>query len=487
MLLRAELEKNKGLEFASLQKQTVTFLHQLTHLLVELSNRAGRMDKTHAQAKAAEVEVKRLKEVLNMMNANLVRERKGQQETESWVTKAEKETRASANALRKAKAELAFEEERQQEMASRIIEGELKALEAKKVAKERIAKAGCLVVKAFKASEEFNDARIAFSREAFNTALEIGFNNCRHRVAAQLPTMNLSFLDEDKEEGATGEPVPFETAAIEEQVEEEPMVVGFFPSPTVDASIPMPAPPIRAPADLSGTVPNLADPQSEYGTGMYWLVRKTMAGPLPFGITIRIGDLKIKTRISSLKQARRNVKPEHKAIARNMAMVEPIPRESHLMVVGPQATTGSTPRTNQSAVEPASGESQPTAARPRVSRDLMRPGFPRRKPSGSASGGSNNLIHRMFDAGFTAGFTRCRNQIRMAFPKLDLYGLSKGDPTPAVPRHTTSSIPRHAASLAPRRASHGVVIHEIDSDGAEIRGGGSSNKASEPEIDYSPM
>ncbi|EHA8586306.1 hypothetical protein COCNU_scaffold000158G000010 [Cocos nucifera] len=152
-------------------------------------------------------------------------------------------------------------------MASRIAEAELKVIEVEKVVEERIIKAWHLAMEAFKVFKEFNEARIAFNQEVFYTILEISFDNCHHQVVAQLPVVNLFFLDEDEEEEAIGESIPSELMAAEEQVGEKPMVVGVSPSPTIGAFVSMPTP-IEVPTGLSGTIPSPVDLQNkEEGEG----------------------------------------------------------------------------------------------------------------------------------------------------------------------------------------------------------------------------
>ncbi|EHA8586227.1 hypothetical protein COCNU_scaffold000110G000050 [Cocos nucifera] len=147
-------------------------------------------------------------------------------------------------------------------MASKIDEVELKVIEAKKVAEEQIIKVGCLTMEAFKASKKFSNARIAFNQEAFNSTLEIDFDNYHHRVIAQLLTMDLSLLDENEEEEAVGVPIFSELTAIEEQVEEELVAMGFSLSLTIDASTLMPTP-TGAPTGLPEIAPDSADPQNK--------------------------------------------------------------------------------------------------------------------------------------------------------------------------------------------------------------------------------
>ena len=48
------------------------------------------------------------------------------------------------------------------------------------MAEEQITEGEHLIVEAFKTSKEFNDVRVAFNHETFNTTLEIGFDYCHH-------------------------------------------------------------------------------------------------------------------------------------------------------------------------------------------------------------------------------------------------------------------------------------------------------------------
>ena len=154
----------------------------------------------------------------------------------------------SIEALKKAEAELILEKERRQEMAS-------KAIEAKKRTDEWIAEAGHLAAEAFKISKEFKDMKVAFSQDAFNTGLGSGFEDCRRLIATRLPTVDLSFLDEDEEE-AIEEPILSEPTAAQGRSKGEPMVVEVSSSPTVDVLASMPTSPIVGPSEAAQSLTN---------------------------------------------------------------------------------------------------------------------------------------------------------------------------------------------------------------------------------------
>ena len=62
-------------------------------------------------------------------------------------------------------------------------------------------------------------------------------------------------------------------------------------------------------------------------------------------------------------------------------------------------------------------------------------------------------VRCIFDADYTIGFRTCKNQIRIAFPELDLSNFSfEGDTEPSTFQCR----------------SRGVEIHELDPDSAEI-------------------
>ena len=80
--------------------------------------------------------------------------------------------------------------------------------------------------------EEFHGVMIIFSQETFNIVHETGFNDYHHQVAAQLPNVDLSFLDEEEDDEST----PSSLALVVDQVGVSSDLARVVPDPSGPSS-----------------------------------------------------------------------------------------------------------------------------------------------------------------------------------------------------------------------------------------------------------
>ncbi|KAG1334245.1 hypothetical protein COCNU_03G003640 [Cocos nucifera] len=115
-------------------------------------------------------------------------------EANAKVAKAEQKAEAY---VRKAKEQVAKVEHRTKEW---LAEAHRLAVEAFRASKD-FMQVQVSTVEKYKASKEWHKEKMVFSQDAYKIGYGVSFNDRWCRVAAQFPEADLSFLDEDNEEG----------------------------------------------------------------------------------------------------------------------------------------------------------------------------------------------------------------------------------------------------------------------------------------------